>query len=308
METLEILVPLLKLFLIIIPGYILSRKNMISEEQSKGISLIVVNVTWPCLIVDSLQMSFSRMLLINAGYVLTVLLLTLIVAYLLSQAACRTIKIEKNKTYLYTFMLLFANTGFMGIPISNALYGKEGVFYAVLIDSLCNVFIYTFGIMMIKKSTGMYEKADFEQLFSPGFFCIMIGAVLFLTNTKLPSVLGDSVTLVGSATSPLAMLILGFQLGKIRFRELVGDLSIYILAGLKLIVIPLIFLAGLSFFLSDLSLFAKIIILEASMPVAASSAIFTQKYDGDVRYTTKGVLLSTAISIITIPIFAILVN
>jgi predicted permease len=308
METLEILMPLIKLFLIIVPGYILSKKSIISEEQSKGLSLIIVNVTWPCLIIDSLQMAFSRQLLINAGYVSAVLLLTLLVAYLLSQAACRTLKVEKSKTYLYTFMLLFANTGFMGIPISNALYGREGVFYAVLIDSLCNIFIYTMGIMLIKKSTGRYGKADFGQLFSPGFFCIIIGVVLFLANMRLPSVLGDSVALIGSATSPLAMLVLGFQLGKIHLKELVGDFSIYLLAGLKLILIPALFLIGLNLIFVNLSLFAKVIILEISMPVAASSAIFTQQYEGDVKFTTKGVLLSTAISIITIPVFAVLAS
>ncbi|HWQ80616.1 MAG TPA: AEC family transporter [Anaerovoracaceae bacterium] len=308
MDTTGILIPLIKLFLIIIPGYILSKKCIINEEQNKGISLIVVYVTWPCLIVDALQMPVSRDLLINACYVTAAMFTTLIIAYLLSRTVCRVASIEKSKTYLFTFMLIFANTGFMGIPISFALYGKEGVFYAVLIDALCNIAIYTMGIALIRKSIGMDGKGDYSQLLSPGMAGIVIGALLFLTNTRLPSALGESVALIGSATAPLAMLTLGFQLGKIRLKELLGDLRIYLLAFLKLAIMPLIFLLVLTLIFTDLSLFAKVIILEASMPVAASSAIFTQRYDGDVKFATKGVLLSTALSIITIPIFTLLMN
>ncbi len=253
-------------------------------------------------------MTFSITLLINAGYITAAFFVIMIISFLLSKAACRVISLEKSRTYLFTFMLLFSNTGFMGIPISHALYGKEGVFYAVLMDALCNIFIYTAGIMLIKKSTGTYEKAAFRELLSPGFISILIGILLFATNTKLPFVLGDSVAMIGAATAPLAMLMLGFQLGKIHIRELVGDLSIYLLAGLKLIVIPLIFTLFFIGLFENPSLFVKVIILEISMPVAASTVIFTQRYDGDITFTSKGVLLTTAISIITIPIFAVIVN
>lgn len=65
MATTEIILSLVKLFLMIIPGYILSKKNIIDEHQCKGVSSLVVNLTWPCLIVCSLQMAFSVELVIN---------------------------------------------------------------------------------------------------------------------------------------------------------------------------------------------------------------------------------------------------
>jgi predicted permease len=71
-------------------------------------------------------------------------------------------------------------------------------------------------------------------------------------------------------------------------------------------MMPLIFLLGLNLIFTGTPLFAKIVILATSMPVAASSTIFTQQYDGDVKFATKGILLSTALSILTIPIFALL--
>lgn len=308
MGTQDILVPLLKLFLLVIPGFLLSKKGIVSEYNSKSVSLIVVYVTWPCLIVDSLQVTFTRTKLLNAAYVSAALLAVLALSYLLSKIACRAIKIERSRTYLFSFMLLFSNTGFMGIPVTNALYGKEGVFYAVLIDALCNIFIYTAGILLIKKSTGTNGEATYKELLSPGMFGIVLGLILFATNTRLPAVLGDAVAMTGSATTTLAMLVLGFQLGKIRLKELTGDASIYLLAALKLILIPLVFFIFFSLTLPELSLFSKVLILEISMPVAVSTAIFTQQYDGDLAFTTKGVLLTTMISMITVPILAVIAN
>mgnify|MGYP000879442374 CR=1 FL=1 len=308
MDATGMLIPLIKLFLILIPGYVLSKKNILSEEQNKGVSLIVVYVTWPCLIVDALQIPVTRELLINACYVIAVIGVIVVFAYLLSRMVCRIISIEKSKAYLFTFMLVFSNTGFMGIPVSFALYGKEGVFYAVLIDALCNIGIYTMGIALIRKSIGLEGKGDYRELFSPGMASIVIGVLLFLANVKLPAALGESVALIGSATAPLAMLVLGFQLGKIRLKELVGDLRIYLLAFLKLVVMPAFVLVILKFIFTDLSLFAKVILLEASMPVAASAAIFAQRYDGDVKFMSKGVLLTTTLSIATVSVFTLLVN
>ena len=117
MATTEIILSLVKLFLMIIPGYILSKKNIIDEHQCKGVSSLVVNLTWPCLIVCSLQMAFSVELVINMGYIAAAMVCAMIIAYAFAKGTCKAMKIDKSKAYLITFMLMFGNTGFMGIPV-----------------------------------------------------------------------------------------------------------------------------------------------------------------------------------------------
>ena len=304
----EVITPLVMLFIIIIPGFIFSRKNLINEVQSNGISTVIINLTWPCLIIDAMQVGFSREVLINCGYISVIIIVALVITFVLADILCKAIKLEAYKTYLFTFMLLFANTGFMGIPIINALYGKEAVFYAALLDMVFDIFIYTVGIMLIQKSTSASAKASLKEFLSPGVFAIVLGFMMFLFDFRLPPIIGGSVKIIGAATTPLAMFLIGYQLGKINIKELLGDINIYVLSVAKLIAIPAIMFVIMYLTIGNESLLAKVIVLEMSMPAAACTVLFTQQYRGDVTFATKGVLLTSVLSILTIPIFAILLQ
>ena len=308
MATTEIILSLVKLFLMIIPGYILSKKNIIDEHQCKGVSSLVVNLTWPCLIVCSLQMAFSVELVINMGYIAAAMVCAMIIAYAFAKGACKAMKIDKSKAYLITFMLMFGNTGFMGIPVCTVLYGQEGTFYAALLDAIGDIFIFTAGLILIEKSTGRHIGLSIKHFLTPGFASIVIGIGLFVLGVQLPDVIYMPLDKIGSATTPLAMFVVGFQLGKIHFKEMIGDVRLYVLSALKLLAMPAIFFAAMTLIFGELSLFAKIIILEMAMPVAACSTIYSEQYDGDVGFSTKGVLLTTVISIVTLSLFAVLVE
>ena len=82
MSVEQILFSLAKIFLMLIPGWIFCRKKLLDEHQAHGISSVVMNLTWPCLILDALQMPYSRDLAHNLLYVLLTLLAVL--QYLLS--------------------------------------------------------------------------------------------------------------------------------------------------------------------------------------------------------------------------------
>ncbi len=305
MATTQIVLSLAKLFLMIIPGIILSKAGALNEQQSKGISSVVVNVTWPCLIVMSLQREFSRELVINMGILAVVVIADMIVAFILSRAVCRAMKMEQSKAYLMTFMLIVGNTGFMGIPVCTVLYGAEGTFYAALIDSIFDIFIFTGGMILIEKSTGKHIGLSPKHFLTPGFISIIVGVGLFVARITLPEIISGPMDVIGSATSPLAMLIVGFQLGKINFRDLIGDPRMYALCALKLIALPLIFLFLLHLAFPGMPLLAKVLAVELATPVGVVSTIYTQQYDGDVGFATRGVMLSTVLSLLTLTLFAI---
>ena len=305
MATTQIVLSLVKLFLMIIPGVLLSKAGALNEQQSKGISSVVVNVTWPCLIVMSLQREFSTELVINMGILAVLLIANMIVAFILARLACRAMKLELSKTYLITFMLIVGNTGFMGIPVCNALYGAEGTFYAALIDSIFDIFIFTGGMIMIEKSTGTHIGFSPKHFLTPGFISILVGLALFVGRITLPEIISGPLEVIGSATGPLAMMIVGFQLGRMKLREFAGDLPIYVLCALKLLVLPLIFLIVVHMIFPDMPLLAKVLAVEFATPVGVVSTIYTQQYDGDVQFATRGVMLSTVLSLLTLTLFAI---
>ncbi|MEA4922235.1 MAG: AEC family transporter [Eubacteriaceae bacterium] len=307
-STLESLNSLVMIFVMIIPGIILAKKNILSVGQSEGISSLVANVTWPCLVIDAMQISFSKQILKDCGYTFIIMIIVFIAAFLIGILVVKFLKMKKHQGYIFTFMLIFANTGFMGIPVINALYGKEAVFYASIVEMVNDIFLFTVGIMLIQMSAGADRKMNLKSMLSPGMFGVIIGFLLFLFDFQLPGFLGDSVQIIGAATTPLTMIAIGLQIGRIPFRKLVGDINMYVLSAFKLLIIPGIVFVIMIFILKDVSLLSKVIIMEFAMPVAACTTIFSQQYKGDVEFATKGVLLSTVLSIATLPIFTVILS
>jgi predicted permease len=308
MGTLQSLNSLAMIFIMIIPGIILAKKNVLSGEQEKGLSSIVANLTWPCLVIDAMQISFSKKILAQCGYTFIIMVGVFVVALGIATVLVKVMKMEKHKSYIFTFMLIFANTGFMGIPVINALYGKSAVFYASIVEMVQDLFLFTAGIMLIQMSTGAQRRINLKAMLSPGIFGVAIGFCLFLFDLKLPGFLGDSIGIIGDATTPLTMIAIGLQIGHIPFKELVGDVSMYVLSFAKLIVVPGILLFVMIFVLRDTSMMSKVVIMEFAMPVAACATIFSQQYGADVAFATKGVLLSTVISIATLSVFTVLLD
>jgi len=299
---------LLKIFLILLPGVYFGRKNIIDEKQCEGISSIVVNIAWPCLVITALQMDFSETLLINSGLLAGAFVVVSVLAYAVGMVLCRFLKTDDQITYLIIYMFLFSNTGFMGIPVCETLYGEEGVFYAALMDSLSDVFVFTVGTFLVKKSMGVTIKNNPKELITPGLISIVIGVSLFLLDIKLPAVLGETLATVGGITTPLAMFIIGYKLGKMKIKDMLGDRTAYIVSGFRLLVLPTVVLLALWGFGVEMTVLTKVIAMEIAMPVATCTVIFVEQYKGNTPFASKCVLLSTLMSVVTIPIFAMLME
>lgn len=299
---------LLRIFLILLPGVYFGRKNIIDEKQCEGISSIVVNIAWPCLVITALQMDFSETLLINSGLLAGAFVVASVLAYGVGIVLCRFLKTDDQITYLIIYMFLFSNTGFMGIPVCETLYGEEGVFYAALMDSLSDIFVFTVGTFLVKKSMGVAIKNNPKELITPGLISIVIGVGLFLLDIKLPTVLADTLATVGGITTPLAMFIIGYKLGKMNFKDMLGDRTAYIVSGFRLLVLPAIVLAALWGFGVEMTVLTKVIAMEIAMPVATCTVIFVEQYKGNTQFASKCVLLSTLLSVVTIPVFAMLLE
>jgi len=299
---------LLKIFLILLPGVYFGRKNIIDEKQCEGISSIVVNIAWPCLVITALQMDFSETLLINSGLLAGAFVVVSVLAYAVGMVLCRFLKTDDQITYLIIYMFLFSNTGFMGIPVCETLYGEEGVFYAALMDSLSDVFVFTVGTFLVKKSMGVTIKNNPKELITPGLISIVIGVSLFLLDIKLPAVLGETLATVGGITTPLAMFIIGYKLGKMKIKDMLGDRTAYIVSGFRLLVLPAVVLGALVVLGVEMTVLTKVIAMEIAMPVATCTVIFVEQYKGNTPFASKCVLLSTLMSVVTIPIFAMLLE
>ena len=155
---------------------------------------------------------------------------------------------------------------------------------------------------------GVVVKNNPKELITPGFISIIIGVTLFLLDIKLPVVLGETLATVGGITTPLAMFIIGYKLGKMKIKDMLGDWTAYIVSAFRLLVLPAIVLGALVLFGVEMTVLTKVIAMEIAMPVATCTVIFVEQYKGNTEFASKCVLLSTLLSVVTIPIFAMLME
>ncbi len=303
-----ILNSLIMIFILIVPGIFFRKREILTEPQNDALSSIVVNLTWPCLVIDAMQVPFSVQTLKSCGYIFAVSLIIFAILLVISFPLAKTMKMPKTKQYLMVFMLLFGNTGFIGIPVIKALYGTEAIFFAAIIELINDILIFTIGMALIQVSAGAKLKLGVKQFLNPGLIGVLIGLALFLLDLKLPALLGGSVEMIGAATTPLTMFVIGYQLGGLKLKEIAGDWQVYIVCFVKLMIAPVLTLLVVKLWAGDFTLLEKVLIMSFAMPVGSVSVIFSQQYKGEVVFATKSVLLSTVLSILMIPIFAIIME
>ncbi|HIU96546.1 MAG TPA: AEC family transporter [Candidatus Copromorpha excrementipullorum] len=304
----EILTSLVMIFLLIIPGIIFRKKDIISAAQSDGISSLAVNITWPCLVVDAMQMDFSAAVLKDSGYMMAAAMVVFAMTAVVTLVLSKLLRLDNGKRYITAFMLLFGNTGFIGIPVIRALYGTEAVFFAAILEMVNDVVIFTIGMMLIQMSAGAKLRFEPKLFLNPGLIGVIVGLLLFLLDIRLPEVIGGAVEMVGDATTPLTMFLIGYQLGGLKAKEILKDASIYVISFTKLLIVPVLALIVLRVAVGDFSLLEKVLIMSFAMPAGSVSVIFSQQYRGETAFATKTVLLSTLFSIVTIPVFAVMME
>lgn len=313
MGTLDIIIALAKIFIIMLPGYIMKKMGLLNKQHAEGMSSLITNITFPCLIIVSMQMEFSMEILNNCKYAIIIFSIIIAFTMLIARIASKKANLPPTQSGIFTFMLMFGNTGFIGFPVLSGLFGQEAVLYGALCDAVYNVFMFTIGIVIIKPT---HEKIDkkamikqtIKESLNPCFFGLIIGLALFIGQVTLPDIIAGPLNSIGNITSPLAMIVIGSHLADIDFKELFRAKHAYVVCLLKLIVTPLIGLIFVKLIIGTGSLLASAIIIEAAMPVAMCSVIFSEQYKADVNFAVKGVMLTTVMCIVTIPIFAILLQ
>lgn len=303
-----ILNSLIMIFILIVPGLFFRKRELLTENQNDAISSIVVNLTWPCLVIDAMQLEFSIQTLKDTGYISAMATVIFAVLILISVPLAKLLRMSKTKQYVTIFMMLFGNTGFIGIPVIKALYGTNAIFFAAIVELINDVFLFTLGIVLIQLSAGAQLKINLRQFLNPGLIGVIIGLALFLLNIQLPELFSGCIEMIGNATTPLTMFVIGFQLGGLKLKEIAGDWKVYAVCFMKLLIVPVAALIVAKLWAGDLTLLEKVLVVSFAMPVASVSAIFSQQYKGEAAFATKTVLLSTVFSIVTIPIFAIILE
>lgn len=287
----------LVIYIMLLIGFIAGKLQYLNSQSNQSMSKILLNICLPLYIISAFNYSFSKDILFNLLIVFIFGILIHPICYFIGLLIYRNK--EENKKNIYTFALMFSNCGYIGFPIIESIYGNIGIIYGSIFLAPYNIFLWTIGVAMFNK-----QSSNKYSIFNPGVIAVFIGITLFIFQIELPYFLQKSITSVGSMTTPLSMLIIGGILSAIKIKEIFTNLSIYFLTFLRLIIIPILALLFLKLFKID-DVIIGICTLLVAMPVAVTLPILTQRYNSDTQLASKTVVISTLLSIITIPLIII---
>ena len=289
------------LFILILVGYIATKKNLIDSSLTKKLSKLIMNIFLPCMIINSMQLEYSPTILKKVLLLILISLLIYAISFLIA-IIFKAISKSKNDIGVYQFAILFSNVGFMGYPIVEAILGKDAIFYAAIFNIPFNLLIMTLGVFVICKENNNYSFS-FKSLINPVIISIFIGLSLFILNIKLPYIINRPIELLGNITTPLSMIVIGSMLCLSSISECVRNKKLYIVSFIRLILMPILIYFILKGIVDDKLLFSIPIVI-SSMPVASNTAILSSEYNANEKIASQLVFVSTLFSIITIPIIA----
>lgn len=355
------------MFLMMAVGYLCYRKQILTEEVSRKVSAIVVNVANPCMILSSAltdQQMQGKELVQTLAIVVTMYVFLLVMAQLLPRILC----IQKESRGAYAAMTVFANIGFMGFPVLAAMYGNGALLYGAVFQIPFNILIYTYGVAVLTRKQGACAKAEqdvkaepnvkaeqdvkaevdvkaepngktgerqdaqgitaavngmseniengseqqgklqgtveiVKKIFNIGVIACIAAMLLYFLQTPVPSFLQAFITNLGNLTAPLSMMIIGASLAQMPLKELFLDKKLLLFSLVKLLLLPAVWMIMVNR-VAEQEILRGVCLVMMATPAGSMTAMLAQQYGGDYETASRGVALTTVLSVITMPLLA----
>ena len=289
------------IFILISIGYILCKKEVLTDTGISQITSILLNVVTPCVLVNSYQKEFNKELISGLIVAMIMAVIIHIIAILLSTFVFTYI--YKQERQINIFSSIYSNCGFMAIPLLTAALGSDGVFYGSAYLVVFTILAWTHGLVLFSgdKSIMSIKKI----ITNPGIAGTVIALILFVFGIKLPSPLKNAIEYMSYLNTPLAMIVLGSFLVKINLKKVFKMVSIYVACLMRLIIIPLILVVILKFIKTDPTV-ASAIVITSACPSATIATLFSTRFGLNADYASGLISFSTILSILTIPLMVLL--
>ncbi len=294
----------IQIFIMIGVGYILRRRNVIDGQIKTGLNTLLMKVVLPFNILSSANSAYSseisKSLLITAIFSFIYYTVSIFAGIAIGKAA----KMEESRKRVFVTMSSFANVGFLGIPLTEALFGTAGVLIAVIYNLAYNLLFFTFGVNYL----GRDEKIGLKQVFGSVVSMATLASVLiYLSPFRFPAVIADTFSMIGSAMTPLSMITVGCSLAEVDILQVVKNKHSYLVTALRLVVYPLIAFAALRALRAE-AVTAAVCVMLTGMPSGTTNVIVAEQYGCAPEFATQTVVQGMLFMIVTLPLLMILVG
>ena len=293
-----------QLFLMIFMGYLIVKTGIVEDTDSKVLSKIILYLVIPCVIINAFQVDYTSdtvkgLLLAFIASVITQIILLIVISALGKLFHLNEVEIAS---------IYYSNSGNLIVPIVTFILGKEWVLYGCVFMSVQLIFIWTH----CKKIISQEASYDWKKIvLNINMISIFIGILLFFTKIHLPEIINDSISSVGNMIGPASMIVTGMLFAGMNLKQIFANKRVYFITFLRLIAVPLIALvliklSNLASFSADGNKIMLIVFLAIITPSASTVTQMCQVYGNDSKYASAINVMTTLLSIITMPVMVML--
>ena len=295
---------IVQLFLMIFMGYLIVKTGLVRDDDSKVLSKIILYLIVPCVIINAFQVNYTTdtvkgLLIAFAASVMTQVILLVVIS--VAGRLLHLNEVEVASVY-------YSNSGNLIVPIVTFILGQEWVLYGCVFMSVQLVFLWTH----CKKIISREASYDWKKIIlNINMISIFIGVILFFTKIRLPEIIGNTLASVGTMIGPASMIVTGMLFAGMNLKQIFANKRVYFITFLRLIAVPLIALvliklSNLASFSADGNKIMLIVFLAIITPSASTVTQMCQVYGNDSKYASAINVMTTLLSIITMPVMVML--
>lgn len=293
----NVLTQVVILLILILIGVVLAKGKVLTESGVKSMTDLVLYTVTPCVIIKSFIRDYDpatlKKLLISFLIALLAHIAFILLAHLIIHDK------DKTKERVLRYGTVFSNCGFMSIPLQQALFKDEGVFYATSYIAMFQLFIWSYGIIVMSGDKKYLSPK--KLVLSPGLIGLAIGLIVFLFSVPIPKIIFEPISYMASLNTPLPMIIIGFHLANSNVLVGIKNPKCLLAISLRLVVLPVIALVVM-YLCSIRGVMLVSSVISCCAPVAAITTMFSAKFGQDTSLSVNFVSLSTVLSLITMPL------
>ena len=285
------------LMIMIAVGFIAAKTGIMTAEGARCCTDIALIIVTPCVIVKSLIREYSDDIMKSLAFAFVITLSVQVLMILLSRLILHSK--DKARERVLRFGTIFANCGFMSLPLQQVILGADGTLYGSAYIIMFNLVIWSYGVFLI---SGDKKYIQPKKLFiNPGIIGLAIGLVIFIFSVPIPKMIYSAIDYISAIYTPLPMLIIGYHLAQNNVLTAFKDFKCIFAVLLRMIFYPLAVL-GFLYIIGVRETLLVSVVISVSAPVAAITTMFSSKYGADTPLSVDMVSLSTVLSIITMPL------
>ena len=287
------------MFLLIMTGFMLRKFGLITDAGKKCITDVLLYAILPCNIIKA----FTADLGSDRWKEFAVLLAVAIAVQVLALIICHFCynRMNAGEKAVYQYATVCSNSGFLGNPVAESVFGSMGLLYASVFLIPQRVVMWTAGVSYFTRETDK-RKAYKKILIHPSMIATYIGFIILIFHLAIPTPIYKAVVSLSNCTTAMTMMYVGTILVGVDFKALITKKQLYYNL-IRLVIMPAIIWIGCRLLQID-PLITGVGVLLTSMPAGSTTSLLAAKYEADEESAAKCVVLSTLLSIIAIPVWS----